>query len=230
MSGADPGDANLTWTVCSASGAEAWVSMLNHGGQFHAEAICKGLGYTRLGVHGGTCGTVCDEGGACWNGVCGEGPCEPGRAECDGDASNGCETVTQDDPQNCGKCHLACASNFCAGGRCTTMECASGTADCNGEESDHCETDLTTVADCGMCDAKCSDVHGKPSCSQDGCGIECDDGYENCDEGRKRLRNRPSKRRAALRRLRHRVWQRARNDQVRGRRVSAALRGRLRRL
>lgn len=59
LSGADPGNANLTWVVCSASLSEAWVSMLNHGGQFHAEAICKQLGYSKLGTYGGTCGNVC---------------------------------------------------------------------------------------------------------------------------------------------------------------------------
>ena len=144
------------------------------------EGTCKNLATDTASC--GACGTVCDEGGACWNGVCGEGPCAPGTAECDGDASNGCETATQDDPQNCGKCHLACASNFCAGGRCTTMECAPGTADCNGDENDHCETDLTSVTDCGMCDAKCSDVHGEPSCGKDGCSIACDEGFENCDD------------------------------------------------
>lgn len=129
----------------------------------------------------GTCGKECNEGDSCWNGVCGEPPCEPGSAECDGDASNGCETLTQDDPENCGKCHLTCASNFCAGGRCTTMECAPGTADCNGDEDDHCETDITTVTDCKTCDTKCSDVHGEPSCGKDGCEIACADGYESCD-------------------------------------------------
>ena len=129
----------------------------------------------------GTCGKICNDGDACWNGVCGEPPCLPGTAECDGDASNGCETPTQDDPANCGKCDVACASNFCAGGRCTTMECAPGTADCNGDEGDHCETDLTSVTDCNTCDTKCSDVHGEPSCAKEGCDIACDEGYENCD-------------------------------------------------
>jgi hypothetical protein len=129
----------------------------------------------------GACGKTCDAGGACWNGVCGEGPCAPGTAECDGDASNGCETPTTDDPKNCGKCKLTCASNYCAGGTCTTMGCEPGTADCNGREDDQCETDLSDVDNCLMCRHKCSDNHGTPSCDKDGCAIACDDGYDDCD-------------------------------------------------
>jgi hypothetical protein len=129
----------------------------------------------------GGCGQACDAGGACWNGVCGEGPCAPGTAECDGDASNGCETPVTDDPKNCGKCQLTCASNFCAGGQCATMGCEPGTADCNGLEEDQCETDLTSVDDCQMCRHRCSSNHGEPSCDKDGCAISCDDGYDDCD-------------------------------------------------
>ena len=55
----DPKTPNLTWTVCSSSTSEAWVSMLNRGGRYHAEAICKILGYGRIGQQGGTCGQVC---------------------------------------------------------------------------------------------------------------------------------------------------------------------------
>ncbi len=129
----------------------------------------------------GSCGTACDPGGACWNGVCGEGPCAPGSAECDGDASNGCETPVTDDPKNCGKCRQTCASNFCAGGACTTMGCESGTADCNAREDDQCETDLGDVNNCLMCRHKCSDNHGTPACGADGCSIACDDGFDDCD-------------------------------------------------
>ncbi len=130
----------------------------------------------------GGCGHSCDEGGACWNGVCGNGPCEAGLAECDGEASNGCEVDVRSDPTNCGKCHVACASNFCSGGTCTTMDCAPGTADCNESEADHCETDLTTVDDCGMCGHSCNSTNGEAACNNGSCDIACDDGYGDCDD------------------------------------------------
>jgi hypothetical protein len=130
----------------------------------------------------GGCGTACDPAGACWNGACGNGPCEAGFAECDGLAETVCEVDVRDDPANCGKCRVACASNFCSGGVCTTMECARQTADCNESESDHCETDLTTVDDCGTCNNACDATNGTPSCDDGTCAIDCDDDFGDCDE------------------------------------------------
>jgi hypothetical protein len=149
------------------------------GGWLCCEGQCKNPGSDPASC--GSCGNTCDPMGACWNGVCGTGPCEPGMAECDGDASNGCETKVTDDPKNCGKCGRSCASNFCAGGECTSKECAPGFADCNGSEDDQCETDLGSVDDCVMCGTRCSDTHGEPSCSAEGCGIACEDGFDDCD-------------------------------------------------
>jgi len=129
----------------------------------------------------GACGAVCTD-GACWNGVCGNPPCITGTAECDGEASNGCETETASNPANCGRCHVACASGFCAGGMCTTMDCADGTADCNENETDRCETNLDTIDDCGTCRNSCSALNGEPSCDDGACAIACDDGFGDCDD------------------------------------------------
>lgn len=64
-SGTDPftGDA---WVVCEASQTSAWVSAGPDGGNYHAQAICEGLGYTTVGAIGGTCGSPCSfcEGGS----------------------------------------------------------------------------------------------------------------------------------------------------------------------
>jgi len=58
--GSDVTNANLKWVVCQADCNTAWVSMLSAGGgDYHAEYICKQLGYNKLGSHGGTCGDVC---------------------------------------------------------------------------------------------------------------------------------------------------------------------------
>ena len=46
--------------MCASSATDAWVSAATQGGgSYHATAICKGLGYSKLGAYGGTCGNVC---------------------------------------------------------------------------------------------------------------------------------------------------------------------------
>ena len=132
--------------------------------------------------HCGACAAACEGASECLNGLCGSPRCEPGTAECDGDTATICEADVSNDPTNCGKCRVTCASEFCSGGTCTSVDCPSGFADCNQEEADRCETDLTTVTDCGSCETRCSDVHGEPSCTSRGCRIACDDGYDDCDE------------------------------------------------
>jgi len=56
--GEDPftGDA---WVVCEANEASAWISSGPEGGNFHAQAICEGLGYDNVGAIGGNCGSPC---------------------------------------------------------------------------------------------------------------------------------------------------------------------------
>jgi hypothetical protein len=132
-------------------------------------------------THCGACGVVCADGGACWNGRCGTPVCPSGSGECDGDATNGCETDLTNDAENCGRCGRACASGLCAGAVCTTVECAEGFADCNQDESDRCEANLSNVETCGSCGEVCSGANGTPSCTARGCAIACDAGHEDCD-------------------------------------------------
>ncbi|MCA9709389.1 MAG: hypothetical protein KDK70_26345 [Myxococcales bacterium] len=48
------------WVVCAADANQAWISHFDPaGGNFHAELICNSLGYTTLGMIGGTCGNEC---------------------------------------------------------------------------------------------------------------------------------------------------------------------------
>jgi hypothetical protein len=64
--GSDPVTPAVKWTVCAADATTAWVSMASPGGgNYHADWICKSLGYRTVGVFGGTCGKVC--------GLCGTG-------------------------------------------------------------------------------------------------------------------------------------------------------------
>ncbi|MBI5533361.1 MAG: hypothetical protein HY898_11630 [Deltaproteobacteria bacterium] len=72
------------------------------------------------------CGQVCPTPAngvaACTNGVCGLGTCNAGFANCDGDATNGCEFATQTDPNNCGGCGVKCFSGTCANAQCTCLK------------------------------------------------------------------------------------------------------------
>ncbi|MSP62203.1 MAG: hypothetical protein EXR72_18095 [Myxococcales bacterium] len=57
--GKDPGTMD-PWVVCQADCNIAWIAhAVMAGGKFHALAICMGLGYTKLGLYGGTCGNTC---------------------------------------------------------------------------------------------------------------------------------------------------------------------------
>jgi cysteine-rich repeat protein len=87
--GVDPGN-GAEYVVCSADGDTAWISGLEAGGaEYHAEAICIELGYTGIGEHGGTCGSVC-------------GFCEMIESSCD---ANG-EMYFDDGGTSCGSDEL----------------------------------------------------------------------------------------------------------------------------
>jgi len=111
----------------------------------------------------GTCGNVC-AGGAnatatCALGRCGLA-CATGFADCDGNASNGCEADTRDSVANCGVCGRACggganATAVCAAGSCG-LRCATGFADCDGNTSNGCEANTQTDGrNCGGCGTVC---------------------------------------------------------------------------
>lgn len=77
----------------------------------------------------GACGNACEAApgaeAVCNNGVC-ESRCRPGRADCDHDLGNGCETNVFSDPVNCGGCGIRCTGTegqACVEGRCTMKEC-----------------------------------------------------------------------------------------------------------
>jgi hypothetical protein len=65
-------------------------------------------------------------------GVCNYGTCSrhciDGRADCNGNPSDDCETNIDNDPENCGGCGIVCdavAGQACVGGRCVVEPCNS---------------------------------------------------------------------------------------------------------
>jgi hypothetical protein len=65
LQGVDPVDKVSKWITCQSDCNTAWVAA-NTGGTYHAGQICNGLGYSKVGMYGGTCGNVC---GYCQQGV-----------------------------------------------------------------------------------------------------------------------------------------------------------------
>jgi hypothetical protein len=71
----------------------------------------------------GSCGNACATGSSCVSGACVPDvvvlKCEPGWADCDGDASNGCEVNLMTSDENCGSCGNPCDSlSHCSNGTC----------------------------------------------------------------------------------------------------------------
>jgi hypothetical protein len=139
----------------------------------------------------GSCGVVCSyahAAAACNNGVCAMGACQSGFADCDGTASNGCETdVTS--IANCGTCGTACgyahAGAACTSGNCVMGACDSGYANCNASTVDGCEINTTSnPANCGACAASCATQypHANVQCQSGSCSFQgCATGYYNLD-------------------------------------------------
>ena len=135
------------------------------------------------------CGNVCPpQGGtpACTNSVCTVTSCAAGKADCDGNSGNGCETTTTNDPNNCGGCGIVCfAQNgyaTCSNGTCVVSSCNAGYANCNSQYADGCETNLHTLSNCGACGSVCALPNATASCSTGTCQlVGCTGSFGNCD-------------------------------------------------
>lgn len=124
----------------------------------------------------------------CHAGACAIGKCDPGYADCNGVASDGCEADLLNDSGNCGGCHAACASSgtacvSCIQGTCAFPQCPVGRTDCNCDPADGCETDLEKdPANCGFCGHACSSTHVTEACEFGNCVVvSCDKDWGNCD-------------------------------------------------
>jgi hypothetical protein len=140
--------------------------------------------------HCGACGTACgnraNASARCEAGTC-RYTCNAGFEDCDGDASNGCETDTRTTATACGacgnRCALANAESTCVDGRCAVGRCAANFGDCDGNALNGCEADLrTSVAHCGFCNTSCPGApNAVPACAQGTCAITCTAGFADCD-------------------------------------------------
>jgi len=111
------------------------------------------------GACGNVCGSVNNGTTTCSKGACRIAFCNEGYGDCDGNPDNGCETYTNDDPENCWGCGNICRSDngtaTCSAGLCGII-CNPGFADCDYNPYNGCE--IETYADsnnCGACGNVC---------------------------------------------------------------------------
>ncbi len=128
--------ANIPTRVCSGSKctgtcASGWADCNNNkqtdGCEVHTDADVNNCG---------SCNTVCSFANAsatCTSGACAMGSCNSGYADCDSNATNGCEIDLNTDPAHCGAClrpcnstHVASGGLSCSAGLCDTTACDSG--------------------------------------------------------------------------------------------------------
>jgi hypothetical protein len=141
-------------------------------------------------AHCGVCGNACparpNARATCASGACGF-TCETGFADCDGDASNGCEVDTRSSLPHCGRCANRCTVSggtpACINGACAVATCGQGFADCDGDPGNGCETDLrANPANCGACGNLCpTRGNAIPACVLGRCESTCRPGFGECD-------------------------------------------------
>jgi hypothetical protein len=135
-------------------------------------------------AHCGACGAACSPPqaqGLCVAGRCTVGMCSPGRVDCNGAASDGCEVDTRTDLRHCGRCNNLCTHGLNGAARCEEgmcrVSCAAGHHLCDGQ----CLPDDDPNS-CGLRCTPCpaGPVGSRPVCVAGGCGFVCDTGYHRC--------------------------------------------------
>jgi hypothetical protein len=115
------------------------------------------------------------------------GMCAAPLADCNAQATDGCEVNTNTDEANCGTCGRVCnATNgapTCSGGVCAAITCSANFGNCDGNVGNGCEIDhRTSVAHCGMCGNRCVFPNASASCVSSACALgTCTSGFGNCD-------------------------------------------------
>jgi hypothetical protein len=154
----------------------------------------------------------------CTSNQCSWTTCDQGSANCDGSLSNGCETNTDSDVNNCGTCNTSCTSAalnvntsaiYCSAGSCVVppSACVSGWLDCAGGTGG-CQTNASAPTSCGSCGNDCTALSTIPNAVSGTCGANntcsytCAAGYGDCSSAtlaaRRSIRP-PTAARAALR-------------------------------
>lgn len=96
----------------------------------------------------------------CEEGTCNYDTCESLWADCDENASNGCEKPINTLP-DCGECGKLCNPDnvqnaLCDAGECYYDECVGLNDECDGDLSNGCETDVSSdPLHCGACNEPC---------------------------------------------------------------------------
>ncbi|UJR81301.1 hypothetical protein [Sandaracinus amylolyticus] len=134
----------------------------------------------------GGCGVACALANAaesCASGTCTLGACEPGWGDCNGMASDGCETPL-DTLTSCGACGIGCdlphASDACTGGTCTMVACDPEWGDCDAAMPG-CEQSLRTLTSCGACNAACGPFpNATATCASGTCEMACNALFGDC--------------------------------------------------
>ena len=105
--------------------------------------------------------------------------CAVGYGDCDGNATNGCETDTRVSATHCGMCGHPCASGErCSGSMCGVACAGSTPTNCGGT----CVDTTANAAHCGACRNACpTRANAAATCSASTCGFTCSAGFGNCD-------------------------------------------------
>ncbi len=107
----------------------------------------------------GTNCTITNGFGVCSSGDCSITTCRAGFANCDGDASNGCEVSVDSNPSNCGGCGLTCTgSQFtgsCTSGYCPLISGTSWTYCRTPQRGDRPVNLANDDNNCGSCGTQC---------------------------------------------------------------------------
>lgn len=134
------------------------------------------------------CGIRCDLTHAsetCASGSCTLTTCETGWGNCNGDATDGCETplnTVTDCAQCATPCDLANGTEACGSGVCLLVACDTGFANCDGNSANGCETALGTTTHCSGCGQACAPAHATAACVTGACAVAaCEIGWGNCD-------------------------------------------------
>jgi hypothetical protein len=118
----------------------------------------------------GRCGNVCAlprvAPNLCVAGACAVGGCTTTEfGNCDGVATNGCESSLVSNPSHCGACGNACPMRANASVNCSMrvcgFTCLAGFGDCDGVATNGCELPLSNdSANCGACGRLCPGGNG----------------------------------------------------------------------